>query len=567
VGVFLAAALAISGVALVTRSMAFARRDLERQSQDLGGLQAVGRVLSHSLELDKVLQAIYQQVCLLMPSESFYIAMYEPDTDEITFPLAVENGAEINMPPRRGGRGLIETILHTRIPMRNRQTTDVLRRRLGIDNRGRPPTSWLGVPIMAGDQVLGVLAVQSFSVFDLYDEEHEQILSAIASQAAVAIQNARLYARTDEALARKMEEMTSILRTVDEGICLLDKNGKILSINSALADYLGDDESNLVGKNLFYPGTIQEKSLLGKIGYAAGGLQKDIIALENEETEVKVCTIEAVNYREEFWERTTTPVRDLEGRISGWLIVLRNITDEIKLTQMREDMLHMLVHDLRSPLTVIMSSFGALRKLLLGVGGEEVDRLIGLSQKASQKLLRMVNLMLDVSKLEEGELTLEREWHPLKPLLGESAEQFYPSLRKANLNLDVRSDGEMIEVFVDKDHMDRVLTNLLDNAIKFTPDGGHIILWSRMEMNEDAPSLLIGVSDDGPGLPEESRQRVFQKYHQHQSIQGRRAGTGLGLYYCKLVVEAHGGEIGLESKNGKGSTFKISLPSFRKMNS
>jgi signal transduction histidine kinase len=122
-------------------------------------------------------------------------------------------------------------------------------------------------------------------------------------------------------------------------------------------------------------------------------------------------------------------------------------------------------------------------------------------------------------------------------------------------------DPEIPPVTVDAEYIERVLNNLIDNAYKFTPDGGSIRIWARRANQANSSGVLIGISDTGPGIPEKEQNRLFRKFQQVVSSSGRRTGTGLGLVYCKLAIEAHGGRIWVESEPGKGSTFLVNLPS------
>ena len=145
-------------------------------------------------------------------------------------------------------------------------------------------------------------------------------------------------------------------------------------------------------------------------------------------------------------------------------------------------------------------------------------------------------------------------------VLRHNAVQIAPAASRAGINIDLFIEEELPSVYVDLDYMERVLNNLLDNAVKFTPDGGVIEVWSRMDFDNITNSLLIGVRDSGPGISEEVQPHLFTKYQQSDSVKGRRAGSGLGLHFCKLAIDAHGGEIWVESIQDKGSTFIVRLP-------
>ncbi|MGD1993375.1 MAG: ATP-binding protein, partial [Anaerolineae bacterium] len=543
---------------LITRSLALTSQRLERRVKELDSLQAVGQVLSSSLNIDTILSAIYTQVAALMPARNFYVALYDPDTDEVTFPLAFENGERVEWRSRRAGSGLTEYILHTRRPLLIRKDVEAVLERIGIDQIGQPAASWLGVPILAEQEPIGVVAVQSYTTPKAYDISHQEVLVTIAAQAAVAIQNARLYERTDEALTRRVQELASVLRTTGDGILLLDDDYRVLAANRALADFFGIARAEIAYRQL---GTIDlegDQSLLAMIGF------RSLTSLEQVCTEVSENDVHHEQIvvvpgpPERHLERTLTPVRDREGATTGWLFVFRDISEEIELAQLREDMTHMLIHDLRSPLTVLRGSLDMMELAIEEKKLDEVQLLEQMARRGSNRMLRMVNELLDISRLESGEIPIHPE--PVKPesLLRETIARLSPLARKANVALDLRTAQGLPDLHVDVKFIERVLHNLVDNAIKFTPDHGAVQLWAQVDPEGDG-TLLLGVADSGPGIPPKEQSRLFEKF-QRTSVTGRRAGTGLGLPFCKLAVEAHGGQIWIESEAGQGSTFIMRLP-------
>lgn len=171
---------------------------------------------------------------------------------------------------------------------------------------------------------------------------------------------------------------------------------------------------------------------------------------------------------------------------------------------------------------------------------------------------RLVNELLNVSKLESGELPLHPESVDAVTLIRDVITRFAPLTREAHIALDMRVVQDLPELYVDVELIDRVLHNLVDNAVKFTPDGGSIRLWAQVDPGAE-DRLILGVTDTGPGIPPGEQPRLFEKFQQ-TSATGRRMGTGLGLPFCKLAVEAHGGQIWVESTVGQGSTFAMRLP-------
>jgi len=557
-GQFVLFALILVAASLITRNLALTSRRLERRVRELDSLQAVGQALSASLHIETVLSAIYEQVVRLMEARNFYVALYDPETDEVSFPLAVEDGERVRWRSRRAGNGLTEYILRTRAPLLIPRDVEATVKRLGLDHIGRPAACWLGVPILAGDEPLGVIAVQSYSAPESYDISHQEVLVIIAAQAAAAIQNARLYARTDEALARRVQELDSILRTTREGVLLLDADWRVVAVNRALADILGVAQSELAGQRLTAPRFEDEQPLTTLIGYEPSGLRADCEALARGEQDRRRVII-PLGPQGRHIERTLTPVRDREGTITGWLLVFRDVTEEIELARLKEDMTYMLVHDLRSPLAVLKGSMVLLEESFADRDAEDFGRLVSMARRNTERILRMVNELLDIGKLESGQLRLRPEEVEAEVLLSDIAVRLAPLATSAHIALEVEASPDLPSLYVDRDFIGRALENLVDNAIKFTPNGGRVRLWARLDP-EQSGTMLIGVSDSGPGIPPEERPRLFKKFQQATSNTGRRVGTGLGLPFCKLVVEAHGGRVWVESKVGEGSTFVMRLP-------
>jgi NtrC-family two-component system sensor histidine kinase KinB len=569
VGAFFLFALILVAASLITRHLAFTSRRLERRVKELDSLRAVGQTLSASLDVEMILQAIYDQAATLMPAHSFYVALYDAEADEVSFPLAVENGARARWRSRRAGNGLTEYILRTRAPLLIRKEVEAAVKALGLDYVGQPATCWLGVPLLAGLDPLGVIAVQSFTTPEAYDASHQEVLATIAAQAAVAIQNARLYARTDEALARRVQELGSILSTTREGILLLDLDWQILAANRALADMVGVAQGELVGKGLreggppLRPG--EGEPLAALIGYTLAELQAECEALADGEQWMRKQVVVAGPHERQV-ERTLTPVRDREGAISGWLVALRDVTEEIQLARLKEDMTHMLIHDLRSPLSVIRGSLDMLAIVHSEGDRENFAKFLAMAQRGGDQLLRMINDLLDISRLEEGQQPLIPEPVAARALLEEAASGLAPLLTSAQIGVEIAAEPGLPLLHVDRHLIERVLNNLLHNAIKFTPDGGRIRLWARPIGSANRPDrapaamMLVGVSDTGPGIPPAEQSRLFQKFQRLDTTRGRWIGSGLGLSFCKLAVEEHGGRIWVESEVGQGSTFVMELP-------
>jgi two-component system sensor histidine kinase/response regulator len=241
---------------------------------------------------------------------------------------------------------------------------------------------------------------------------------------------------------------------------------------------------------------------------------------------------------------------------------------------MRDSLTEMLVHDLRTPLTTIIGPLEMLQSDQFGALSDVQKEIISMSARSGQRLLGIVNSLLDVSKMESGQMTLERTPVLATQIARESIEQvaFIDAEGQPTVVREVPDD--LPPFAADADLLRRVLINLIGNAMKFTPSDGIVTLRARTIMgdsselpralcdkNEALPVVVFSVSDNGEGIPESDRERIFDKFGQVESRkEGRKMSTGLGLTFCRLAVEAHGGVIWVESNLGDGSTFFFALP-------
>ncbi len=550
--------LALVIITFIVRDLNEIGLRLNRRVEELDSLQIVGQALSASLEVEAIMSAIHVQVARLMPASAFFVALYEKETGEVSFPLAFEKGAPVKWRSRRAGNGFTEYVLRTRRPLLVRRDVVKTAVSLGLDQIGKEAKCWLGVPILLADEPIGVMAVQSFTQPNVYDDRHLNVLVTIATQAALAIQNARLYARTGSALAQRVQELDSIFRATRDGILLFSKEWRVLATNRAFTEIVVAADIDWVGQSVI--NEVGETGILmSHLEYTQEELERDCNAIyQGEKLRKSQIVIEGMLPR--YIERTLVPVHDQGQEISGWLLILRDITEEVKLAQIREDMTHMVVHDLRSPLSVTLGSLETIQAWLEKGYTEDVQRLLELAQVSGERMLQLLNDLLDTYKLESGELPLNLEPVPILPLLNEVMTHFESAANEAEIKIEAETAPDMPLLSGDREHLLRVLSNLVDNAIKFTPNNGRIRLWAQPALDG---MVLVGVCDTGAGIPIEEQSEVFLKFRQNKSVQSRRPGSGLGLTYCKLVVEAHGGRIWAESEGiGLGSAFMMELPAF-----
>jgi two-component system, sensor histidine kinase and response regulator len=237
-----------------------------------------------------------------------------------------------------------------------------------------------------------------------------------------------------------------------------------------------------------------------------------------------------------------------------------------ELAQAKDRLTQMIVHDLKAPLTVVTTG-------VKYVAGREGGKLSGMGQSllaqaefSGAQLAQMVDNLLDITRMEEGELRLNQSAFPLGPFLLECVRAIRPPATLAEIGVDARLPADLPPAYGDKEILRRVVENLLHNALKFTPPGGQV--WAEVCLGEPAATpgsprdLQVRIRDTGRGIPKGSEHKIFEKFAQVETDGcGDRRGTGLGLTFCKMAVEAHGGAIWVESIEGEGSTFTFTLRS------
>jgi signal transduction histidine kinase len=239
----------------------------------------------------------------------------------------------------------------------------------------------------------------------------------------------------------------------------------------------------------------------------------------------------------------------------GAQAVARDITRQREVTRMKDEFLSVVSHELRTPLTAIRGSLGLLASGRMGRLEERGQRMLEIAAQNSGRLVRLINDLLDIEKIESGREGMKREAVELARLVGEVLESLQPLAEAAGVKLEATVASPPI--VADPDRILQVLTNLVSNAVKFSTPGGTVLV--RAEAREK--DVLVTVRDEGRGIPSDKLEAVFERFQQVDSSDAReKGGTGLGLPIARSIVQQHGGRLWAESEFGKGSTFSFTLP-------
>ena len=225
----------------------------------------------------------------------------------------------------------------------------------------------------------------------------------------------------------------------------------------------------------------------------------------------------------------------------------------------KRDLTHMIVHDLKNPLSATLGSIECVLQMNQGTLSPDTKKLLTLGAKSGKELLRLIQNLLDMAKMEEGQLKIHPEYFSLLELAGQCVDDLEIQMAKENKVISVEVDPHLPKAWADRDLVHRVLANLLTNALKHTPPKTEISIHVRLDRNANA--FVVSVQVTGEGVPADFKERIFEKFSQAEAKRrNTRVGSGLGLTFCKLAVEAHKGRIWVESEPGMGSEFCFSLP-------
>ena len=408
-------------------------------------------------------------------------------------------------------------------------------------------------PLIANQQRLGMIVTHTFDDSRPQSDEELQLLRAIVAQGAISIQNALLFYD----VTHGRDRLAAVLNSVHEGILMIEAGGRIMIVNESIRDTTGLLPIDLTGKRLV---DLPEHTLR-IFGYSPQDAEELTSNLENGQvpTEPKT-TLKVMEIKpERVLERTSLPVWGRGGRAIGCMIVLRDVTEEHQITEARELITETLVHDLRSPLSAVLGALDVMEES--AAENQQTSTIIvqalNVARRSARRVLGMVESMLDISRMQSGSMEINFSEIDLHAQVSTLLADFIPQANEYGIILRNEIPDDLPLACVDQSKFTRVLTNLLDNALKFTPSGGQVTLAAERYLEN---MVVLRVSDTGPGIPDGYREKIFERFSQIPGQSGRRRGSGLGLTFCRLAVEAHGGQIWVDPRPGGGSIFTLTLP-------
>lgn len=405
--------------------------------------------------------------------------------------------------------------------------------------------SKLVVPLRRGDRVLGVLNIDSEHVA-AFDADDLSLARSLADAVALALDNARLY----QAIADERSRLQALITASRDGMVLLGMNERILVINEPALRLLGlpNQPDDWLDRSVLEVIPLVRR----RVPQVARAIMREIRRTQTGYEPSAEGDYDVAPYSIHW---LSLPVLS-EAAPLGRLIVMRDVTEERSVAAMRDELTNTMVHDLRNPLTVIQSSLELLTIDSPDEVSESQQQVLEVMQHGTQRMLNLVTAILDVNRLESGQMPLDREPVLLPMLVADVLAMQTVLADEKQLQLINEVAADLPPVSVDVELVRRVFQNVIGNAIKFTPPDGTVRVSAQIDPSDER-MLAVSVCDTGPGVPLDLQPRLFERFVTGRS-HGR--GSGLGLAFCRLVLEAHGGRIWVESGAGPGAMFKFTLP-------
>ncbi len=532
------ASIAIAQARLSARLME-SQAHAESRLAQLEALSAVARTFVSSLDTNRLLADFVRQLAAVVPFTHAAIFLYDetgfspqpafcmPPGDEL--PLRPDEVPEVMRALRQGD--LVQILDR----QRTSEPTAKFIRQWGVK-------SSLVIPLISRQQPVGVLLVGHAHADMTINTEEAQLITSLASFAAAAVDNLRLYGQ----LSQKSRQLAAIVRDIGDGVIVADAQLRLLLVNPAARTIFGLESSPLEDHPLAEVIPLPALADLCRSALASAG-----------EPQMAELHVRQAGGRDRTYQALATAVGHENGTPWGVVTVMRDITAQKELERMKTNFLSVISHELRTPLHSIG---GFVDVILMGKTGpiNELQRdFLETVKEQAQHLYQLIEDLLEFNRLESGQFQLSLTPVEIGTLLREVTESMFPVADERRIHLVNTVAVPTATVEGDRKRLRQVFTNLIDNALKFTPAGGSVTVSAETTPN----AVVVRVRDTGIGIPKEEQERIFERFYQVDSgLTREHRGTGLGLAIAKHIIEQHGGRIWVESEVNRGSTFFVSLP-------
>jgi two-component system, NtrC family, sensor histidine kinase KinB len=511
----------------------------QSQARVMTAVAESAAVITASLDLKDLLNRILNEISQALRVEVVSLALIDPGGETLTYQastaesvhsligLQVKLGQDIIGWVAREGKGEIVQDVRQDPRFDRKVNLD-----LGFEARSVACT-----PVVSQGEVIGVIEAVN-PLMGTFNADSLHFLNGIASLAGTAIRHAQLFERLQAAHQRYRDLFEDSI----DPILITDLQGRIMEANRQVVETSCYTKETLMQMSIGQLHELDEEH--------AGLIFED---MSNDQTISYESTVQTHKGHQLPVQVNVRRV-EIDGR--GFLQwILRDISERKKLDSLREDLTSMIYHDIRSPLANVVSSLDVFESLLPPDSDPSFRSLLNIAMRSTERIQRLTNSLLDMNRLEAGKPIVNLFTTSPHLLASDALDAISPVAENKGIHLELTIPEDLSAILVDADMIRRVLSNLLENAVKFTPPGGTVTVGAI----EDGAFIRLWVQDTGSGIPDGERERIFDKYARLKEKDSPK-GFGLGLAYCRLAVEGHGGRIWVESQLGEGARFCFTLP-------
>jgi PAS domain S-box-containing protein len=513
--------------------------EVERTTRALAQqLARTGGALAAALDPTTVLEEVVRQAPQLLGADA--CAVRTLDGEDLVVGAAFGSGAEEAIGARTSAATWLSgDVLQSRSPVAVEDASTDVRLREADPIVASDYAAYLGVPLSGPEGApAGVLAVYSRRERTWRPEEIEALL-ALAANTSAALANAELYSR----VSLEKERSVAILANIADGIVALDRDGNVVLWNAAAETITGVPQEEATGRT------------------TAQVLQRKLESDDEGGERPNQRLVSILRGGEEVWLSLSEAVmRDPLGAVSGRIFAFRDISADLMVEQVKSDFVAAVSHELRTPLTSIYGFAETLLRQDVLFGEEERRTFLGYIASESERLTRIVDELLNVARLDAGDLHVDLGRIDVGSVVSEMVGTTQESGGMNGHRFEVDLPDEPLVAEADPDKFRQVFNILVENALQYSPNGGRVIVGAR----KNADRVEVRVVDEGIGIPAAEHERIFRKFYRAESAaRDGAAGTGLGLFIAKELVTAMGGRIWVDSNEGRGSSFAFELPAAR----
>jgi PAS domain S-box-containing protein len=534
--------------------------ELLRSTRELSALLAVAKTATQSLDTEQVLNDTLEKSLEILGFRTGYIRILDANERDLVVRAArglSSSEFRSNVVPLDSSHQSISKIVYeTRAPYISPDVRKDPRFRHGfMAKEGLVSAAF--VPItsksrtMGETRFLGMMMVGSPKLHR-FSEDEIDLLTAFGAQLGAALDNLNLYEEVKQGKAY----IENLVENAGDAIISTDLEHRVLTWNSGAEAIFGYRKAEVIGKSLaqLLPrDSARELDEIRHIVLDTGVIRNLEVPRRKKDGTAIVVAL------------SVSPIEDASGRVTAFLHVAKDITEKKRyeerlkeLDTMKSDFVSSVSHELRTPLTAIKGSVDNMLDGLTGALNEKQTRYLVRIKSNADRLSRLINDLLDLSRIEAGKIELKPLRVDLGRLASDIAETMRPIAAEKLIDLDIASVAPGMTAWADRDKITQVLMNLIGNALKFTPPNGKV----SVAVERDGDNCVrVSVSDTGPGIARGEAAKIFDKFYQIANADKQKTrGTGLGLSISKSLVEMHGGKIWMDSEIGKGSTFCFTLP-------